>query len=90
APSAHEAPPPARPRSRPKPKSGALARHVCNEAIQVHGGMGFTWELGLHRFLRRAKVIEHGFGSSTWHNERVLVETLRMQDADLDAKLAAA
>lgn len=85
-----DAPDRARAVSMAKAYAGEVARHVCNETIQVHGGMGFTWELGLHRFLRRAKVIEHGFGSSTWHNERVLVETLRMQDADLDAKLAAA
>lgn len=87
---AEDAPDRARAVSMAKAYAGEVARHVCNETIQVHGGMGFTWELGLHRFLRRAKVIEHGFGSSIWHNERVVVETLRMQDAATTDALAAA
>lgn len=73
-----------------KAYAGEVARHVCNETIQVHGGMGFTWELGLHRFLRRAKVIEHAFGASTWHNERVLTETLRALEKGEAAQQAAA
>lgn len=55
---------------------GEVARDACNQAIQIHGGMGFTWELGLHRFLRRAKVLEHGFGNHVWHYERVMATTL--------------
>jgi alkylation response protein AidB-like acyl-CoA dehydrogenase len=35
------------------PASAAL---VCGEAIQLHGGIGFTWEAGLHRHLKRAKA----------------------------------
>jgi len=34
---------------------------VCEAAIQVHGGIGFTWEYDLHLFLRRAKAIQAGF-----------------------------
>jgi hypothetical protein len=34
---------------------------VCEVAIQVHGGIGFTWEYDLHLFLRRAKVIQSAF-----------------------------
>lgn len=67
---------------------GEVARDVCNEAIQIHGGMGFTWELGLHRFLRRAKVLEHGFGDHAWHYERVVAATLAsapQQEAARDA-----
>lgn len=55
---------------------GESARMICNEAIQIHGGMGFTWDLGLHRFLRRARVLEYAFGDAAWHNERVVAETL--------------
>ena len=73
-----------------KAYAGEVARHVCNETIQVHGGMGFTWELGLHRYLRRAKLIEHSFGGALWHNERVVSETLRMLEDDEAAQLAAA
>lgn len=34
---------------------------VCESAIQVHGGIGFTWEYDLHLYLRRAKAIEVAF-----------------------------
>jgi len=34
---------------------------VCEAAIQVHGGIGFTWEYDLHLFLRRAKLIQAAF-----------------------------
>ena len=79
---AEGAPDRARATSMAKAYCGGVSRHVCNETIQLHGGMGFTWDLGLHRFLRRAKVIEHSYGDAAWHNERVLSATL--------AELAAA
>lgn len=66
-----------------------IARDACRDAIQIHGGMGFTWELGLHRFLRRAKVIEHCLGTPSWHYDRVLRQTLignaRVAEARRDA-----
>jgi alkylation response protein AidB-like acyl-CoA dehydrogenase len=52
------------------------ARFVCNEGIQIHGGIGFTWELGLHLYLRRAKVLEYSWGDVAHHQERVLAATL--------------
>ena len=55
---------------------GDVSRSVCNETIQVHGGMGFTWDLGLHRYLRRSKLFEHQFGDATFHRERVVAATL--------------
>jgi len=33
-------------------------------AIQVHGGMGFTWEVPLHLHLKRARVLATSFGTS--------------------------
>jgi alkylation response protein AidB-like acyl-CoA dehydrogenase len=71
-----DAPDCARAASMAKSCCGESARSICNETIQIHGGMGFTWELGLHRFLRRARVLEYAFGDEAWHNERVLTETL--------------
>lgn len=55
---------------------GDTSRHVCNEGVQIHGGVGFTWELGLHFYLRRAKVLEYSYGDAAWHRERVLAATL--------------
>ncbi|MGC2330381.1 MAG: acyl-CoA dehydrogenase family protein [Candidatus Acidiferrales bacterium] len=46
-------------------------RTVGNRGIQVHGGMGFTWENDLHLYYRRAKVSETTFGDSTYHRERL-------------------
>ena len=52
--------------------------------------MGFTWELGLHRYLRRAKVVEHAYGDIAYHNERVLAETLATIAVDGDRQRDAA
>ena len=46
-------------------------REVGNRAIQVHGGMGFTWENDAHLFYRRAKASELAFGDSTYHRELI-------------------
>ena len=46
-------------------------RTVGNRGIQVHGGMGFTWENDLHLYYRRAKASETMFGDATYHRERL-------------------
>jgi alkylation response protein AidB-like acyl-CoA dehydrogenase len=46
-------------------------RTVGNRGIQLHGGMGFTWENDLHLYYRRAKASEAAFGDSTYHRERI-------------------
>jgi alkylation response protein AidB-like acyl-CoA dehydrogenase len=48
-----------------------VARAVGNRGIQVHGGMGFTWESDLHLYYRRAKASETMLGDSTYHRERL-------------------
>jgi alkylation response protein AidB-like acyl-CoA dehydrogenase len=52
------------------------SRTVGNRGIQVHGGMGFTWENDLHLYYRRAKACETAFGDSTFHRERLACLTL--------------
>ena len=47
------------------------ARSVGNHGIQIHGGMGFTWENDLHLYYRRAKASETAFGDATFHRERI-------------------
>jgi alkylation response protein AidB-like acyl-CoA dehydrogenase len=44
---------------------------VTASSLQVHGGIGFTWEHDLHFFLKRAKADAHLYGSSREHRERV-------------------
>jgi alkylation response protein AidB-like acyl-CoA dehydrogenase len=46
-------------------------REVGNRAIQVHGGIGFTWEHNLHLYYKRAKSSEIMFGDATYHREQV-------------------
>ena len=45
------------------------ARKVCGEAIQVHGGIGFTWEYDLHLYMKRAKALETMYGDADYHRE---------------------
>jgi alkylation response protein AidB-like acyl-CoA dehydrogenase len=46
-------------------------REVGNLAIQVHGGIGFTWDENLHFYYKRAKASELMFGDATYHRERI-------------------
>jgi alkylation response protein AidB-like acyl-CoA dehydrogenase len=50
--------------------SDAYAK-VVGEAIQIHGGMGFTWENDVHLYFKRAKADEVSFGDASYHRERV-------------------
>ena len=45
---------------------------LAGEALQAHGGIGFTWEHDLHLYLRRAKVNEMLYGSPAEHYERLV------------------
>ena len=47
-------------------------RRVCGDAIQVHGGIGFTWEYDLHLYFKRAKALEVMYGDADYHRELVL------------------
>jgi len=44
---------------------------VSASSLQVHGGIGFTWEHDLHFFLKRAKADGHLFGTAREHRDRV-------------------
>jgi alkylation response protein AidB-like acyl-CoA dehydrogenase len=44
---------------------------VPDASIQVHGGIGFTWEHDLHFFLKRGKANAAAFGTASWHRDRV-------------------
>jgi len=50
---------------------GRAASFVASHALQIHGGIGFSWEHDLHLFLRRAKTNELLLGSPAWHDERL-------------------
>jgi alkylation response protein AidB-like acyl-CoA dehydrogenase len=44
--------------------AGPAGRFVCGQAIQIHGGVGFTWEYDLHLWLKRIKTLEQFHGST--------------------------
>ncbi|MFL6214744.1 MAG: acyl-CoA dehydrogenase family protein [Blastocatellia bacterium] len=46
-------------------------REVGNLGIQVHGGIGFTWDEPMHFYYKRAKASELMFGDATYHRERI-------------------
>lgn len=47
------------------------SRRVMASGLQVHGGIGFTWEHDLHLFLKRAQLDQVSFGDATWHRDRL-------------------
>jgi alkylation response protein AidB-like acyl-CoA dehydrogenase len=49
--------------------AGEAAMANARTCIQVHGGMGFTWEMMPHYLLKRTWVLEHTFGTSAEHAE---------------------
>jgi len=61
------------------PAAASLAKAYCSDAyfrcaadcLQIHGGVGFTWEYDVHLHLKRAKAGEHFLGSPSWHRERI-------------------
>jgi alkylation response protein AidB-like acyl-CoA dehydrogenase len=59
------------------PSSASLAKAYCSDAdchaaaenIQIHGGIGFTWEHDAHLYFKRAKSSEILLGDATYHRE---------------------
>ncbi len=45
--------------------------HVAAENIQIHGGIGFTWEHDAHLYFKRAKSSELFLGDASYHRERL-------------------
>jgi alkylation response protein AidB-like acyl-CoA dehydrogenase len=54
-----------------KAYAGDAGRRVPRAALQVHGGIGFTWEHDLHFFLKRGEANAHAYGDGAAQRERV-------------------
>jgi alkylation response protein AidB-like acyl-CoA dehydrogenase len=54
-----------------KAAAGEAARRILKDGIQVHGGIGYTWEHDLHLYLRRATGDEYLLGTTGWHLDRL-------------------
>ena len=64
-------------RSDARVRSSLAKAHACDvatviatDAVQLHGGIGFTWEHACHLFLKRAKLNEALFGTRAAHEDR--------------------
>jgi alkylation response protein AidB-like acyl-CoA dehydrogenase len=61
------------------PVVASLAKAYCSDAyffaaaenIQIHGGIGFTWEHDAHLYFKRAKSTQLFLGDSAFHRERL-------------------
>ncbi|MDN6858835.1 acyl-CoA dehydrogenase family protein [Pseudomonas sp. CAN2814] len=66
------------------PLAAALAKsraseaffHCAAESIQLHGGVGFTWEYDPHLYFKRARAGEALLGTPAWHRERIAAAIL--------------
>ena len=54
-----------------KAAAGRAATLCAKDGIQIHGGIGYTWEHDLHLYIRRAYASECLFGTSEWHHDRL-------------------
>ncbi|MBB3048014.1 alkylation response protein AidB-like acyl-CoA dehydrogenase [Litorivivens lipolytica] len=60
-------------------EAASIAKAYCSDAyfknagesIQMHGGVGFTWEYDVHLYFKRAKGSEHMLGNAAFHRERL-------------------
>jgi alkylation response protein AidB-like acyl-CoA dehydrogenase len=63
-------------------EAASLAKAYCSEtyffnagtALQMHGGVGFTWEYDVHLYFKRARASESFLGDGAEHRERIAVE----------------
>ena len=54
-----------------KAAAGVAATRAAKEGIQIHGGIGYTWEHDLHLFIRRAYGGAYWMGTTDWHHDRL-------------------
>jgi hypothetical protein len=64
---------------------GEASRKVCGSAIQVHGGIGFTWEYDLHLYFKQAKFLESLYGDADFHRDVVMHEVMTPQAVPVPA-----
>jgi alkylation response protein AidB-like acyl-CoA dehydrogenase len=62
--------------SRAKAYCCDAAAQVAEDAVEMHGGIGFTWEHDMHLYVKRARLDQALFGDSRWHRRRVAALTL--------------
>jgi alkylation response protein AidB-like acyl-CoA dehydrogenase len=76
------------------PAAASLAKAFCSDAsvlathenIQIHGGIGFTWELAAHLYYKRAKSMELYLGNPIYHRERLIrhIDAARIERSEVE------
>jgi len=54
-----------------KAAAGDAAKLCAKDGIQIHGGIGYTWEHDLHLYIRRAYASEFFLGQGDWHRDQL-------------------
>ncbi|HEX9976266.1 MAG TPA: acyl-CoA dehydrogenase family protein [Dehalococcoidales bacterium] len=54
---------------------GDAYKKVCDEGVQIHGGIGFTWDHDMHLYFKRARSADTAFGDGNYHRE-VIAQSL--------------
>jgi alkylation response protein AidB-like acyl-CoA dehydrogenase len=71
-------------------EAASIAKSYCSdtyfknagECLQMHGGVGFTWEYDVHLHFKRAKASEHFLGTGAYHRERLAQQLLDQEAAE--------
>jgi alkylation response protein AidB-like acyl-CoA dehydrogenase len=58
------------------------ATFAARTALQVHGAIGYTWEVDLHVWMKRSWALTSAWGTSSWHRARVAAAVLDGHDPD--------
>ena len=59
------------------------ASRVMGSGLQVHGGIGFTWEHDLHLFVKRSQLDQVSFGGAPFHRDRLAAILRPLAEAGL-------
>jgi alkylation response protein AidB-like acyl-CoA dehydrogenase len=62
--------------SQAKAAAADAALLAARTALQVHGAIGYTWEVDLHLWMKRAWALEAAWGSRLWHRRRIAAAVL--------------
>jgi len=72
--------------------SASMAKSWCSDAsrrvmasgLQVHGGIGFTWEHDMHLYVKRAQLDQVSYGDAAFHRDRIATLLRRRLDDGQD------
>ena len=63
------------------------SRRVMATGLQVHGGIGFTWEHDMHLYVKRAQLDQVSYGDAAFHRDRIAVHAARAARLGSGARL---